>query len=861
MKKTLSLLITLAMLAATAVIPISATAETIGSAKWDGTTLDKEWSGTGAENDPYLITSAAELAGLANKTFNAISTSTDVPVAQAGTTNMYNAYTGKYFKLMCDVDLDNKEWTPIGRIGMRFNGNFDGNGHVVRNVNISNAYYAKGFFGATGTGVSIKNFGLENVKMIGNSNENVKDLYTNNNDKTYSVESYIYSNNRTNAAGALIGAVSGGVVDSCYVSGVEINNTNSGVNMSTAGCMFAAVMATAEWKGSKPSGFNGSFMELNKETVTTFTNCYIYDVEFAGNIAGKLVFGTAANNNSNYAYRSGIKAKNCYAAKVKGTNLNSSFFQDNHAGKEITDCMYSDIDTTLSNATKGTVDEVTKKYVNLAAFCDDNDKAPINGGYPVLSWQNTWNDKWDGTATDIVWDGEGTVENPYLITSAAELAGLAKTIADGTSTTSGVTKSEYKFDNKEMYLIYTDKYFELTKDIDLADNDWLPIGRTGLRFDGNFNGNGHVIKNLKISTTRAGEGLFGAIGENAKIKNIGVDKVDVKTNVSSGLSYDSNEPTSKFSRCHGMAGLVGSMVPGGSVTSPVISGCFVKNTVIVPKDAEMNCNGAGSLVGSVIGGSSNKAAYISNCYVYNADVKGHSNASAFLGNDNATKMYFTNCFVGGNVALTFTRGAGTTTGKENTYTKDGKQVTERTPLYNFGGFQTAPEMTNCFTSANSWWNCAVKSGNTDYSDKYTINTTYTTDPAVVAAQLVDGGDVWVLDNADTPVNGGYPVLAWEKYWTAETAPTSFYKAVGVNVSDGKVTGANVIVSKDAPAATVIVAVYSADGRFIDVSETSTVTNGVADVEDLTVESGSKVKVFVWNATQTPMCDCYETVVE
>lgn len=219
------------------------------------------------------------------------------------------------------------------------------------------------------------------------------------------------------------------------------------------------------------------------------------------------MFGTAAKNDSTYLYRSGIKAENCYAAKVKGENICSAFFQQNHAAQYIANCMYSDIDTTLSDATKGTVDEVTERYSELSAFCADNYKASINGGYPVLAWQNTWNDKiWDGTAIDTEWDGNGTAESPYKITSAAELAGLASKTFHAISTSTDVPVAQANGSN--MYNAYTDVYFKLMCDIDLDNKEWTPIGRIGMRFNGSFDGNGHVVRNLSVSDAYLAKGFF-----------------------------------------------------------------------------------------------------------------------------------------------------------------------------------------------------------------------------------------------------------------------------------------------------------------------------------------------------------------
>ena len=76
--------------------------------------------------------------------------------------NNGNDYTGKHFKLMNDLDLAGKEWTPIGYRfypGQEkgFNGNFDGNNYRITNIAIGSSSEPKtggdqtqaGLFGAT----------------------------------------------------------------------------------------------------------------------------------------------------------------------------------------------------------------------------------------------------------------------------------------------------------------------------------------------------------------------------------------------------------------------------------------------------------------------------------------------------------------------------------------------------------------------------------------------------------------------------------------------------------------------------------------------------------------------------------------
>lgn len=64
---------------------------------------------------------------------------------------------GKYI-LNADITLT-QDWAPINS----FTGVFDGNGHVIKNVNIvgANSYQGIGFFGSTANGAVIQNLGLE----------------------------------------------------------------------------------------------------------------------------------------------------------------------------------------------------------------------------------------------------------------------------------------------------------------------------------------------------------------------------------------------------------------------------------------------------------------------------------------------------------------------------------------------------------------------------------------------------------------------------------------------------------------------------------------------------------------------------
>ncbi len=116
-------------------------------------------SGSGTENDPYLIQSLSD--------FNDF-------VANAG-------YWNDYTRLDVDIDLTGIAYTmaPIspdtstssGFQGNTFTGNFDGNGHKISNltVNTTTGSDYLGLFGYLATGAEIKNLGIEDCNIAGDT--------------------------------------------------------------------------------------------------------------------------------------------------------------------------------------------------------------------------------------------------------------------------------------------------------------------------------------------------------------------------------------------------------------------------------------------------------------------------------------------------------------------------------------------------------------------------------------------------------------------------------------------------------------------------------------------------------------------
>jgi hypothetical protein len=101
----------------------SAKSKTDKPSVWNGSVATSFADGNGTESNPYQIATAPQFALLAKN-------------VNEGTT-----YSGKYFSLLCDINLNHIDWTPIGNGIHAFMGNFDGKGHTVENLKISQSIH------------------------------------------------------------------------------------------------------------------------------------------------------------------------------------------------------------------------------------------------------------------------------------------------------------------------------------------------------------------------------------------------------------------------------------------------------------------------------------------------------------------------------------------------------------------------------------------------------------------------------------------------------------------------------------------------------------------------------------------------
>ncbi|MGN0178593.1 MAG: hypothetical protein ACI4DY_04015, partial [Monoglobaceae bacterium] len=158
-RKLLSAIIAGAMVLGTMSFPVFAapeltsqyTTDTVGvmllsyEDSWIDSAVTDWYTDDGTE---FTLSTAEQLAGLASLVNNGTS------------------FQGKTIKLSSDIDLNGKNWTPIGKSGKTFKGIFDGQEKVIKNLSIPGSNSDVGLFGFTTNG-EIKNFTLENASVQG----------------------------------------------------------------------------------------------------------------------------------------------------------------------------------------------------------------------------------------------------------------------------------------------------------------------------------------------------------------------------------------------------------------------------------------------------------------------------------------------------------------------------------------------------------------------------------------------------------------------------------------------------------------------------------------------------------------------
>ena len=465
--KAWSMKMRLALLALAALVwiavPVSARAEG-KTDTWDGTTIaDKFAAGDGTQGNPFQIETAAQLAYFAK------------------TVNEGEAYLHKYIVLTADIDLANKEWTPIGNYSNPFKGNFNGDNHTVTGMQISGELDCVGLFGECikfNVNSAIKNItvkdsvicGINFVGAIvgyaeGINIENCRSIGNTINGKTdvggicgkiggYSVGKVSQCYNSSKVTGRVrVGGIAGmgGIAENCLNTG-EIMIIDKAYQSACGGIFgifddtTASASITACVNLGKVSGgesFGGIVGRTDSESTGHISNCY-YNMDA---ITGGFDAGTA------------LTAGQLCGALPEGL--------DSTSWKE------GSVDTSTAKATQGRFGTATGTYINLTKVADI--KETKTASVPVYNYVTTNGDDWDIYT---------------LITTAEEFAAIGQDTAN------------------------CNENYVLKNNIDVSRVELRSIGDPGTPYIGKFSGDGHTISHVDMTKENDvySSGLFAQIG-------------------------------------------------------------------------------------------------------------------------------------------------------------------------------------------------------------------------------------------------------------------------------------------------------------------------------------------------------------
>lgn len=305
--------------------------------------------GSGTQDDPWLISTAADLKALADFINDDTHPANAYDADGCGLGNFH----GYYFKQTADIDLQGAAWNPIGysdESHFYFSGHYDGGNHVIRNAVSSgktdNGYTLAGIFGSVCVG-SISNLHIEKVEFsaVGDNDQafagGLAGIVLDSEIANCSVSGSKLSSSRTprnsNRAGGLVGLSSGGKFTKCasvnneiratsYCGGFigELDDSYANGSSSFTDCYVANSTVTASSSNVQNSNCVGGFCGQVTEEILSLTNCFIYntqvsiaaDSQYDFDSVGAFVGYLQTNGDS---YTAKIITNNCYRGTVTVT--------------------------------------------------------------------------------------------------------------------------------------------------------------------------------------------------------------------------------------------------------------------------------------------------------------------------------------------------------------------------------------------------------------------------------------------------------------------------------------------------------------------------------------------------------------
>lgn len=498
----------------TMLLPMVANADT-----WDGASSETSWFND--SESTFHLTKASQLKGLSDLV------------------NTGQTFEGKTIYLDDDIDLCNYKWEPIGSNGS-FKGNFDGNKKQIKNLYLANnrdSDFGKGLglFGRADNAY-IANLSIQGkidcyrASVAGGVagyalNCSISNIICNVDVESVKGENVFYGG----TLGLVVGSGTGTRMAEIYSDGkitIESPSMSHGLVGGIAGMVtsISESCSKAQINITHSSGGSG-ILYVGGIAGEVFS--YVENAIFTGSIA-------VNNNGGDYCLTRGICVSDNEIRNVISAPSNFYSYASPSqtalidTNSKISNSYYT---TTFANSSeKGTA--ITEDNLKSGAPLEDFDtkiwkfkkweypslKVFSNESEDVMDGRITY---WNGVDSDTSWfNDESTVFHLY---NAAQLKGLADIVNSGISD-------------------FKDKVICLECNIDLCNYPWVPIGYGYFQpifFCGIFDGNGHTIKNLFISTSKL-TGTFFATGffgmtEGSEFLNLNIEGKIIHDNTQKGI--------------------------------------------------------------------------------------------------------------------------------------------------------------------------------------------------------------------------------------------------------------------------------------------------------------------------------------
>jgi hypothetical protein len=451
-------------------------------------------SGSGTENDPYLIATIDNLYWVTQN-----STSWD-----------------KYFEQTADIDASSTStwdsgegFTPIGNSSPYFTGTYDGGDFGISSIFINRPNDSRmAMFGIT-NGAILRNINLDSVEISGFQN-----------------------------VSALVAVAStSSSIENTYSTG-QINGTDDNVGGIVGRLMGGSSITTSSSTATiTGSDFVGGLVGKMQGPVSISQSFANGNVSGSGAYIGGLV-GTHNSSTISNSYATGnVTSSSIYAGGLSGSNSSSTITNSYSTGTvsssdpDFTGGLLGVNNSTVTNSywnseTSGVSNGIGIDYNSQTVTGLTSTQMRQQASYSGWDFANTWTIKQDSSfaylqsnipdslpgyiepqaPTHPFAGGTGTEQDPFQISTPTQLDSVRN---------------------------YLDAHFVLINDIDLdvapynSGEGWEPIGTSTRPFTGNFDGEDNLISNLYINRpTQDNVGFFSSTS-GGLLENIGLNNIEI----------------------------------------------------------------------------------------------------------------------------------------------------------------------------------------------------------------------------------------------------------------------------------------------------------------------------------------------